>query len=129
MKERHDLARGWLRKAESDIVAMDASFDAGSLDSAAFHAQQAVEKLLKAFLVSVGADFPFTHNLAKLVELCANVDPSFNTIVLEVEPLTPYAVQLRYDTEFWPSDEDLQQARSVAKRVRDFVCGRLPRPD
>lgn len=36
----------------------------------AYHAQQCAEKYLKAFLVLRGIDFPFTHNIARLLELC-----------------------------------------------------------
>jgi HEPN domain-containing protein len=35
-----------------------------------FHAQQAVEKSLKAVLAVKGVDFPFTHDIEGLVELC-----------------------------------------------------------
>jgi HEPN domain-containing protein len=44
MKEKADLVRGWLRKAASDVVSMEATLGAGSLDGACFHAQQAAEK-------------------------------------------------------------------------------------
>ena len=64
MKENADLARSWLRKARSDTVAMEASHQAGALDAACFHAQQAVEKYLKAFLTDQRLQFPYTHNLA-----------------------------------------------------------------
>ena len=35
-----------------------------------FHAQQAVEKSLKAALAAAAVDFPFTHNIALLMQLC-----------------------------------------------------------
>ena len=41
----------------------------------AYHAQQCAEKYLKAYLVSRGVDFPYTHNIARLVELCAAPSP------------------------------------------------------
>jgi len=44
MKEKADLTAGWLRKAASDIVSMEASRAAGALDAACFHAQQAAPK-------------------------------------------------------------------------------------
>jgi len=47
MKDKADLVRGWLRKAASDVVSMEATLKAGSLDGACFHAQQAAEKYLK----------------------------------------------------------------------------------
>ena len=51
MKEKADLVEGWRKKAESDLIAVDATIEAGAFDAACFHAQQAVEKLLKAFCV------------------------------------------------------------------------------
>jgi len=36
----------------------------------AYHAQQCAEKYLKAYLVSAGVDFPYTHNISRLLELC-----------------------------------------------------------
>jgi HEPN domain-containing protein len=75
MKEKAELVLGWLRKAESDTVALDLTLRARTLDAACFHAQQATEEYLKAFLTYYEAPFPYTHNLTKLVELCAQVDP------------------------------------------------------
>ncbi len=126
MKEKADLIRGWLRKARSDEVAMDASLGAGAFDAACFHAQQAAEKYLKAFLIHGDVTFPFTHNLARLVEFCAGSDESFRSLTAVVAPLTPYAVELRYDADFWPSEEVAQEAISLARTVRDFVVDKLP---
>jgi HEPN domain-containing protein len=126
MKKKSDLVRSWLRKAGSDITAADATLRAGALDAACFHAQQAAEKYLKAFLNNAGVRFPFTHNLTKLVEICAGVDSSFATIAPTVEPLTPYAVELRYDEEFWPDKETAEAARTSALTVKNFVLSRLP---
>jgi HEPN domain-containing protein len=126
MKDKADLIKGWLRKANSDMVALSASLEAGAFDVACFHAQQASEKYLKAFLIHAGVAFPFTHNLAKLVDLCGGVDPSFRLLVSIVEPLTPYAVELRYDHEFWPGREVAENARDSALIVRKFVTDRLP---
>lgn len=105
---------------------MDASFNAGALDAACFHAQQAVEKYLKAFLSHVGTPYRFSHNLVRLVEQCAAVDPQFRTLADIVAALTPYAVELRYDDQFWPSAEATEAARSATMTVRDFVLCRLP---
>ncbi len=126
MKGKAELVRGWLLKAQSDLTASEASRGAGAPDAACFHAQQAAEKVLKAFLTHEGAAFPPTHNLAKLVRLCQEVDESFGGLISVVEPLTPYAVELRYDVDFWPSEEVARNARVAAEAVRDFVLARLP---
>jgi HEPN domain-containing protein len=127
MKEKADVVRGWLRKAASDLVSIGATLEAGSLDSACFHARQAAEKYLKGYLAFHGMPFPYTHNLADLTELCARVDPAFHALGPQAAELTPYAVRLRYDDSFWPSRETAQQAQTLALAIRDFVTSRLPR--
>ena len=126
MRGRAELVRGWLLKAESDLTASEASHRAGALDAACFHAQQAAEKVLKAFLTHNVAGFPPTHNLAKLVRLCEQVDESFSELICVVEPLTPYVVELRYDVGFWPSEEVARDTRAAVEAVRDAVLAKLP---
>ncbi len=40
MKEGAELVLGWLRKAQNDSVALDATLRATALDAACFHAQR-----------------------------------------------------------------------------------------
>jgi HEPN domain-containing protein len=118
--------KGWLLKAFSDQTAIRASLQAGAFDAACFHAQQAAEKALKAFLMNAGSTFPFTHNLSKLVQACTEKDAAFAGLADTVEPLTPYAVELRYDADFWPERLEAEQAASRADSVVRFVLSKLP---
>lgn len=66
------------------------------LESTLFHAQQAIEKALKAVLVAAGVLFRRTHDLLELMELA-----HANGLALPVERellarLAPYAVEFRY---------------------------------
>jgi len=81
MKSKADLVQGWLRKAESDLVAMRASAQAGALDAACFHAQQAVEKYLKAYLVERDREIIHRHNLFRLLAACSEIDPTFSQLM------------------------------------------------
>jgi HEPN domain-containing protein len=126
MKDAAELCRGLLRKAGSDRAAMEASLGAHAFDAACFHAQQMAEKCLKAFLAHRGAAFPYTHNLTKLVEISARLDATFNSLLPTVLPLTPYAVELRYDDSFWPSQQVAEEARVSALATCRFVLDRLP---
>jgi HEPN domain-containing protein len=127
MKTQADLVKGWLRKADSDLTNAGLCIEQEqALDTACFHAQQAAEKCLKAYLTAYTIDFPFVHNLEKLIELCAQRDTSFFSIKTISQELTPYAVELRYDAEFWPALETASQALSAAIVIRDFVVARLP---
>lgn len=128
MKDAAELSRGLLRKARSDRIAMEASLGAGAFDAACFHAQQITEKCLKAFLANSQVAFPYTHNLTKLVELCAGLDGAFSSLLPTVKTLTPYAVELRYDDSFWPTSQVAEEAQVSALAVYRFVLDRLP-PD
>ena len=64
---------------------------------AGFHAQQAVEKAMKAVLLLRTVDFPFTHNLGLLWDLCSQHDLTCAISKFDVTQLTPYAVEGRYD--------------------------------
>ncbi|MEW6227130.1 MAG: HEPN domain-containing protein [Bacillota bacterium] len=54
----------------------------------AYHAQQCVEKHLKAYLVYQGVDFPYTHNISRLLELCAD-EAAWADTLQDAEQLTP----------------------------------------
>jgi HEPN domain-containing protein len=126
MKEKVDVVRGWLRKATSDFVSIGATIEAGSLEAACFHPQQAAEKYLKGFLAFHDRPFPYTHNLADLTELCADIDDSFHSLTAIASELTPYAVRLRSDDSFWPTLETAEQAQASSLAIRDGGSGPLP---
>lgn len=126
MKDAPELCRGLLRKARSDRVAMEAALAAQSLDAACFHSQQMVEKCLKAFLAYRQVSFPYTHNLTKLVEIAGAIDPAVRSLLPTVAPLTPFAVELRYDDSFWPTQKVAEEARESALFALRFILDRLP---
>ncbi|MGR3218685.1 MAG: HEPN domain-containing protein [Candidatus Anammoxibacter sp.] len=103
MKENKDVAKGWIKKAESDVENVKIMIENGkALDTACFHAQQAAEKYLKAFLCFAGLNFPKTHDVEELLDLCGKIDKRFVDLIEETIFLTDYAVELRYDFEFRP---------------------------
>ncbi len=61
-----------------------------------FHAQQAVEKSLKAVLAFRAIEFPYTHDLDGLLELCKQNGLDVPEALSDVDRLSPYGVQLRY---------------------------------
>ena len=127
MKNLNDLVRGWLKKAESDLATVEICISSNkSFDVACFHAQQVIERYLKAYLIFKDVDFPFVHDLRKLLELCAATDPAFEQLFSLVEGMTEYAVELRYDPEFWPAIERAKSALDAALKIKEFVLARLP---
>jgi HEPN domain-containing protein len=95
--EHVDLAHLLLRKARGDLsVARLIAADPHD-DAIGFHAQQAVEKAIKAVLASRQAPAPRTHDLAYLVELLDTHGVEVPAAIAEPEWLSPWAVTTRYD--------------------------------
>lgn len=127
-KSKTDLVRGWLEKARRDFLTAQAGLDSGRpfTDIICFHAQQATEKHLKAYLLWHELDFPRTHALEDLVLLAAQKDADFLGLKDEVTMLTPYSVEARYPEFEEPLLEDAREMVRIARGIREFVLLKLP---
>jgi HEPN domain-containing protein len=113
---------GWIARAEEDFTLARSALRRKKplLYGATFHAQQCVEKYIKALLVARGLAFPRTHDLVALTDLCLQ-----GGIIIPVEQealdlLAAYAVQVRYPGED-PALAEVREALQVAQTVRRFV--------
>ena len=61
-----------------------------------FHAQQAVEKGIKAWLAFLGVDFPFVHDLSLLLELLEEAGVKCRQSMRTLLDFNTYAVLMRY---------------------------------
>jgi HEPN domain-containing protein len=93
-----ELARQLLERADDEVAAARALLDVPDVSDfiIGFHAQQAVEKALKAVLAMGAVEYPFTHDLELLVALCERAALTIPAEFAEVRRLSPYAAQLRY---------------------------------
>jgi len=91
----------------------------------AYHAQQCAEKYLKAYLIYYRIDFPYTHNIAQLLELCPDKQ-QWGTSLEDAEELTPFAITARYPGEDEPVNElEARRAIDIAEDVRTTVRSAL----
>ena len=127
MKDRATLVHGLVRKGDSDLAdARRTLASEGPYDTACFHAQQAAEKFLKAYLAWRERAIPRSHDLEELQHLCVAIEPMPELSALDLTELTAYAVELRYDAEFWPPQPTAQEAVGLAERVRKAILEGLP---
>jgi HEPN domain-containing protein len=122
-EDRITVCMEWLAKAENDLTTAAHTLKLGEAcptDTVCFHAQQCVEKYLKAFLVLEGTDFPKTHDLERLVALIpAGSRPEISSE--EQAVLTEYATGARYPGWEQISLAAARRAVAVARRVRKAV--------
>jgi HEPN domain-containing protein len=98
MSAAPDLPSDLLSLAREDLAAAEALDRAERVSDApvGFHAQQAVEKALKAVIASRDEEFPFTHDIGLLMQLCQDIGFELPADLAEADRLTPYAAAIRY---------------------------------
>ena len=113
-----DDPREWLNRARSNLVLAKNRVPGAYLEDLCFEAQQAAEKAIKSRLISLGVDFPYVHDLARLVSLLEEEKQPLPDIVRRVGELTPYAMITRYPAPVRPvTDEEYRLAVEVAEAV------------
>ena len=113
--------REWAAHADDDLRVAQHTLDL--LDKCpyrlvAYHAQQCAEKYFKGFLVLRGVDFPYTHNIALLRELCAK-HAAWSEELRDAEELTPFAITARY-----PGDDEPVDQAEARRTVEIAICVR-----
>lgn len=123
-----EAAKQMLLKAESDLRALkgmkkdDKTF---GNDIFGFHAQQAVEKSLKAWITYLGIEYPLTHNIITLLSILEE-----NNVKIEklwgLVKFNSFAVQFRYESleEFvgeLDRDDIIKSVSKLFNRVKKIV--------
>jgi len=125
----NDVIEEWIAKAEGDYrtacrelaVEQDPNHDA-----VCFHAQQCVEKLMKALLISRQIHPGRTHNLLYLSQQIRQVQPNWNPPPADLRILTQAAVAFRYPGES-AERTDAEETVMIAGRLREQLLKLLGR--
>jgi HEPN domain-containing protein len=122
-------ALDWLARADEDLrlaekIVSDGEFTA----SAAFHSQQAAEKMAKAILISFGANYPRIHDIAELATLIEATRPELGRLVGRLSGVTGWYLGARYPRlEYQASQEDIRGALEVLNELRRQIYALTPK--
>ena len=108
----------WLARSRSDLaLASVRPVGAIRLEDLCYHAQQSVEKAIKAVLFRFGIEFPRTHNIKTLTE-CLPIEVFRDPVLDAAAILSDYAVTARYPGDYEPvSRGELRTALHLAREV------------
>jgi HEPN domain-containing protein len=126
MKDIPENIPKWILKAEHDLVAARQILllETAPTDTVCYHAQQTVEKILKALLIQKEIEFSKTHNLLILLELLQEPDLENYRAVCEL--LTSYAIESRYPGDYVePEREEAEEAVRIATEIFELVKNKL----
>lgn len=115
-------ARRLLRLARRDrtTLMLLAGIPEAPLASTGFHAQQAVEKALKAASVSRGIETKRTHDLVAVAKALLDGVAVTPFTLDEVRQLNPFAVEYRYDDEL-ESSCSREELTELVQRVLSWA--------
>jgi HEPN domain-containing protein/predicted nucleotidyltransferase len=127
-ERKSELVREWLFRAEQDLLAAErVAAPPPLVNVVAFHAQQAAEKALKAYLVWHDRPLRKTHLLDALLEECVQISDDLASLASAARTLSPYAIAGRYpDDRVSLTERDAEQALELARAIVQFVRQQLP---
>ena len=122
-RDKAEYIKNWLFRANEDIAVIKSLVNDGDefyTSSICFHAQQASEKFLKAFLAYHDVDFPRTHDLDFLLLECQKINKE--AFQIDFKSLTDFGVSVRYPDDFYiPDEEEALEYRDTAISVKEIV--------
>lgn len=123
------LTLEWIEKAEEDYNVAQLARQAAPPfhNSICFHAQQCIEKYLKAWLQEANIPVPRTHDLEELLALIVLMLPAWEHWRSDLKIITEYAVDARYPGDS-ATAENTAHAMHVCDAVRQAVRDSLKLP-
>jgi HEPN domain-containing protein len=115
----NETVKEWLRKASLDLATARrelSAVDEPNLDAVCFHAQQCVEKAMKAILIHLQVLPPKTHDLALLSRLITEAVPPWSWPTEDLRFLSRASVDFRYPGESADPDE-AREALGIATEI------------
>jgi HEPN domain-containing protein len=86
-----------------------------------FHATQAVEKLLKSYVISNSKNIEKTHDLEYLYNSSANIDASFKKIENDCILLNNFVPGIKYGDELSVTKQDMNKIIRSLNTICDFL--------
>ncbi len=124
------IVEEWIAKAAADMETSDREAAItgvkANYDAVCFHAQQAIEKLMKAVLIAHGLTPPYTHDLSLLAGLIAKHLGDWPHDSKDLRLLTLGAVQYRYPG-MAATQQDSSDALTIAAGLWPALVALLPR--
>ena len=123
------LTLEWVQKAEADYSNMKWLQQAPmpGYDAVCFHAQQCIEKYLKAWLQEANLPVPRTHDLKQLLVLSVPVLPAWQQWRADFVTFDKYAGDARYPGYF-ATEADATHAAQICTTVREAIRAELGLP-
>ena len=131
----NEEAQRWLAQARHVLEVAQTLLDQACYAESCFHAEQAAQLALKAFLYGHGERVVPIHSVKALVERCATDDATFHDLVDAGKVLDHYYIPTRYpDALPFPdvpyesyTEPEAREAVTLTTRIYEMVKQKLSR--
>ncbi len=121
-----DNPREWLNRAQSNLGLAKSLVPHIYLEDYCFNAQQAAEKAIKAEMVLRGIEFPYIHDLTRLMSMLEASGETIPDPVRRAAVLTRFAAQTRYPSVEEPvTKQEYTEAIAIAEAVLHWAEDRI----
>lgn len=130
MKKPDSNYEAWLVKAANDMLNIENNLAAENIpwDTVCFHAQQAAEKTIKAYLAYHSMPITRTHDLVALLSKATVVESNLEQLRTSCQRLNYYAVSSRYpDDLFEPDEKEGKEMVTISRKIQEAVREVLPK--
>lgn len=119
------LTSEWIRKAEEDyrVAKREMEGEPPSFNAVCFHAQQCVEKYLKAVLQENEIAFQKVHDLEVLLDQCLIFIPDLEKLREDAQKLSVFAVEVRYpgfEAQRKDAEEALLSMEKIVEALKEY---------
>ena len=118
----------WLDNAQEDLIAAQMLItNPRCYKLVAFHCQQALEKVFKAYVLLRSKKLLDGHNLLWLCKQAINLDKSFVDYIDECALINHYYIEARYPVDFLCeiSERKIKEIMTATKEVFYMICEKI----
>ncbi len=128
-KRPEETPAEWYRFADENwqVAERELAYHEPAAHTICFLSQSAAEKYLKGYLIAQGWTLEKTHDIVRLLELCAEHDEAFSELLADGETLNEYITEGRYPGDIAYEDighEDAEEALQIVRRIRALIVER-----
>ena len=113
-----DDPREWMNRARSSLAIAKNRVPQAYLEDLCFYAQQAAEKSIKAVMIARNIEFPYVHDLDRLLSLLEDEGEVIPASIRQASKLTKYSTVTRYPGDMGPvTAQEYAEAIAIAEAV------------
>lgn len=117
-------AEAWLKISTEDLLSAEILFERKLFRPVCYHAQQSVEKCLKALIVACNIDIPRTHNIMDIINAAKKLGYAVEVTDEDAVFLSSiYRARYPSDAGLLPFGEPIEQDAERALNIaREMAC-------